>query len=248
MSSEGLVLITRPAPEAAATVAALAAMGREGLAAPLLAIEPVPASLPPPGEIQAVIVGSINAVRHLPARYRRLPLLAVGDATAEAATARGFTAVSSAKGDARDLAALASRLCDPGGAPLLLATARGAGRPLAVDLRGRGFRVHRRVTYRVVAQPELGKAASALREGRVTAALFFSRSAGRVFARVARALRLTHTLPGITAIAISPVVAATLGQYGFRAVLTASRPDQESMLALLGRDAGGMRTRRGGPR
>lgn len=248
MSGGGLVLVTRPEPEAGDTVSRLAAMGREAIAAPMLRIEKVPATLPGPGEVQAVVLGSINAVRHLPLRFRRVPVLAVGDATAEAARARGFAKVTSAGGDARDLAALATRVCDPAGLPLLLATARGAGGPLAADLRGRGFRVHRRVTYRAVALPRLGEAADALRDGRVGEALFFSSSAARVFARVARAMRLTHTLGGITALAISPAVAATLGRSGFRAVLTASRPDQESMLALFGRKAGAAGTRKGGRR
>lgn len=243
----GLILVTRQEPDASATVARLAALGRAGLAAPMLTIEAVPARLPPAREVQALILGSINAVRHLPARFRSLPLLAVGDATAEAALARGFARADSAAGDARDLAALASRRLDPGGAPLLLATARGAGGPLAADLRARGFRVLRRVTYLARPLPVLPpEAAAALAEGRVGHVLFFSGSAARVFGRVARARRLTHTLPGVTALAISPAAAAIIAPLGFGAVLTAARPDQDSLLRLLqGRAARGATRKRG---
>lgn len=243
MRPGGLVLVTRPEPEASATVARLAALGHAALAAPLLRIVRVPARLPSPGAVQAVVVGSINAVRHLPARFRSVPVLAVGDATAEAARAAGFGEVASARGDARDLAALAARLCDPDGAPLLLATARGAGGPLASDLRGRGFRVLRRVTYATRQLPRLTREArSALLSGLVGHAAFFSGSAAAAFARVARRERLSHTLGGITALAISPAVAARLAPVGFGMVLVAARPDQESLLALLGRT----RTARGG--
>ncbi len=240
----GLVLVTRQEPEASATVTRLAALGWHGLATPMLSIEAVPARLPPARAVQAVVLGSINAVRHLPKRFRALPLLAVGDATAEAARARGFVRVESASGDARDLAALATQRCDPGGAPLLLATARGAGAPLAADLRARGFRVLRRVTYRARPLPVLPEvAASALAGGRVGHVLFFSGSAARVFGRVARARRLTHTLPGVTAVAISPAAAVIIAPLGFGAVLSAARPDQDSLLALLdGRRTGGRAT------
>jgi uroporphyrinogen-III synthase len=235
-SSGGIVIVTRPEPEASATVARLAALGHAAIAAPLLRVVKVRARLPQPGRVQAVVLGSINAVRHLPARFRGVPVLAVGDATAEAATAAGFRSVASAKGDARDLAALAARRCDPAGAPLLLATARGAGGPLAADLRRRGFRVIRRVTYATRPLARLAEPArAALAGGGVLAVAFFSGSAGAAFARVARAERLTHTLGGITALAISPAVAAKLAPLGLGAVLTAARPDQESLLALLER-------------
>ncbi len=229
-----LVLVTRPEPEATATIARLASLGRPALAMPMLRIEPVPARLPPAGSVQAVLLGSVNAVRHLPRRFRALPLLAVGDATAEAARAAGFARIESASGDARDLAALASRCCDPARAPLLLATARDAGQPLAADLRARGFRVLRRVTYRARPLPVLPKPAAAmLAAGRVDAVLVFSGSAARVFGRVARARRLTHTLAGVTALAISPAAAAAVAPLGFARVLAAPRPDQDSLLALL---------------
>jgi uroporphyrinogen-III synthase len=237
-----LILVTRQEPEASATAARLAALGHRALAAPLLRIEKRPARLPPARAVQALVLGSINAVRHLPARLRGLPVLAVGDATAEAAEAAGFRAVASAGGDARDLAALATRRCDPAGGPLLLATAEGAGGPLADDLRRRGFRVLRRVTYRARPLRRLGQEATgALLAGEVGHVLFFSGSAAAAFARVAQAGGLTHTLGGVTALAISPAAAVPLAPLPFGAVVTAARPDQESLLARLGG-----RTRKGG--
>jgi len=236
MTGGRAVLVTRPEPEASGTVARLSALGIEGIAAPLLRVVARPVRLPPPASVQAVLVASINAVRRLPTRFRGVPLLAVGDATAEAARARGFRSVASARGDARDLAALAARLCVTEGKPLLLATAEGAGGPLAADLRARGFRVLRRVLYATRPVLRLSAAARAtLAAGGVSHVAFFSGSAAAAFARVARAERLTHTLRGVTALAISPAVAAMVAPLGFGSVLTASRPDQESLLALLSR-------------
>jgi len=238
-----IVIVTRPEPDASATVERLAALGHRAIAAPLLRVESLPARLPRPGSVQAVLVASLNAVRRLPARFRAVPVLAVGDATAAAARAAGFRSVASAKGDARDLAALAAARCDPSGPPLLLVTARGAGGPLAADLRARGFRVLRRVAYTTRPLRRLAAPArAALARGEVRAVAFFSGSAATAFARVARAERLAHTLGGVTALAISPAVAARLAPLGFGAVLTASHPDQDSLLALLGR---GRRSRGG---
>ena len=228
------VLVTRPEPDALATTALLRARGFHPLTAPMLRIVPLAARLPPADRLQAVLAGSLNAVRTLPASHRDLPLLAVGDATAEEARRQGFRAVHSASGDAAALAALAARILEPAGNPLLLPTRPGEGLRLAADLRLRGFRVLRRVTYDAVPVPVLSfEAEAALREGRVAAVLFFSASAARVFARVVRKRGLEGQLARVEAIAISNAVASGLTGLAFRRIRSAPRPNQDSVLALL---------------
>jgi uroporphyrinogen-III synthase len=234
MAHDRAVLVTRPEPEAQQTAQRLRALGRRAILAPMLRIAPVPARLPEPASVQAVIAGSINCVRALPPTFHAVPLLAVGDATAAAARAHGFHRVRSAAGDARALASLAAATLDPAGLPLLLPTRAREGQRLAADLRARGFAVLRRIVYAAYPADTLPPpAASALAAGDIDAALFFSASAARSFARIIRASGVAGRLGGVTACAISEAAAAALGDLGFQAVRVAARPDQESLLALL---------------
>ncbi|MDW8399987.1 MAG: uroporphyrinogen-III synthase [Acetobacteraceae bacterium] len=231
--------MTRPEPDAHATAALLRARGFRPLLAPMLRIAPLPARLPRPDRLQAVLAGSLNAVRTLPASHRGMPLLAVGDATAEEARRRGFRNVRSASGDAAALAALAARTLDPTAGPLLLPTRPGEGQRLAADLRNRGFRVLRRVTYDACPADRLTpKAEAALREREVAAVLFFSASAARVFARLVRDHGLAGQLAEAEALAISEAAASGLTGLTFRRIRSAARPDQDSLLALLAASCG----------
>lgn len=234
MANDRAVLVTRPEPEAHETAHRLRALGRRAILAPMLAIAPVPARLPEPGTLQAVIAGSINAVRALPPALQAVPLLAVGDATAAAARAHGFDDVRSAAGDARALAGLAAATLDPAGRPLLLPTRAREGLRLAADLRARGFAVLRRIVYAAHPAETLPQpAAAALAAGGIDAVVFFSASAARSFARIIRASAVAGRLGGVTACAISEAAAAALADLGFQAVRVAARPDQDSLLALL---------------
>src|SRR5579875_3510048 len=139
------VLVTRPEPGATATARAVRALGLRPFCVPFLAIAPRSAELP--GDAQAVLVTSGNALAAPHPSLHGIRLFAVGDATAARAREAGFAQVESARADARALAALVAARCDPAGAPLLLLSGEGQGRPLAEDLRGRGFSVLHRAVY-----------------------------------------------------------------------------------------------------
>jgi uroporphyrinogen-III synthase len=225
------VLITRPEPGATETAARVAALGLRPVVAPLFAIASRRVAAAP---VQAVLVTSANALPALPAALRARPLLAVGDATAAKALARGFATVHSAGGDAVALAALAARLCMPAGGPLLLACGARQGTALARDLRARGFTVHRRIAY--AAQPVRAlpdPAAAALRAGSLRHALFFSAAAARVFIDRLRAGLPDAAVAGVEALAISRAVAGVLRPLPWRRIRVASHPTQDEVLKLL---------------
>lgn len=224
------VLITRPEPGASETAERLRAMRRVSVVAPLLRIRPL-GLLPPPG-IGAVVVASGNAVPCLPPSLHALPLLAVGDATAERARAAGFTQVHSADGDASDLAALCARVCAPG-TPLLLATARGQGAGLAAMLRAAGFAVHRRAVYAATPATRLPQAArDALHDDRLEAALFLSAETARAFVRLLPPALVPH-LAAVDALAIGAPAADVLCVLPWRQVRVSAKPTLEAILALL---------------
>ncbi len=181
-----------------------------------------------------MLIASGNALAGLPAGYRALPLLAVGDASAARARAAGFTRVLSADGDADALAVLAGARCDAAGLPLLLAAGRGQSLALAAALRRRGFRVFRRATYAALpvrALPE--SAAAALRDGSLRSALFFSAETARQFAHLLTRAGLREAVRQIDACAIGQPAATAIEALPWRRVLCAAKPTQDAMLALL---------------
>lgn len=229
-----LVLVTRPQPDADATLAALAARGLAGIAAPMqrvvrLAPRPMP-------EAAAILLTSRNGVRAFAAGAapRRLPVFCVGDATAAQAREAGFVDVRSAGADAKALARLVARSCSPNAGALLLATATGAGLALAAALRQQGFRVQRRTVYRMEPTHALpAPARAALGAGQVGCVLFHAAGAARAFVTLLREAGLAETVRDVEAVAISAAAAKPLGTLPWRKTSWPALPTEAAMLGLL---------------
>ncbi len=233
------MLVTRPEPGAEETGRRLAALGWVPVLAPALSLAPRP--LAAPAGVQALLLTSRAAARAvrpgtLPAG---LPVLAVGEATAAEARHSGFVKIEAAAGDAVALAQLAAARLDPAAGPLLLAVGEGYGLEVALALRQRGFRVQRRVAYAAAPAPVLpDPAKQALEAGRVVAVLFFSPRSAHCAITLIQEAGLAETAASVMAFALSPRVAAALqaapAPLAWRGVRVADRPDQDSLLQLLG--------------
>ena len=224
------ILITRPQPGAAESAQALRALGWEPLLAPALTLTALPFKAPP--RCQALVITSRAAARALPALPLRV--IAVGEATAAEARARGFADVQAAAGDAAALAALIGATLRPEDGALCLAVGEGYALDLAAALRAKGFRVIRRVVY--AARPSTAlpnEAQSALKAGRIHAALFTSPRLAREAMRLLRDSGLQETARCIIAIALSPRIAAALAALPWAEIRTAARPDHVALLACL---------------
>lgn len=229
------VLVTRPEPGGSETAARVAALGWQPVPAPALVLTPRRFAIP--RGVQALLLTSRAAARALPPPVA-LPLLAVGEATAEAARAAGWPA-EAAGGTAADLARLAAARLDPAGGPLLLAVGEGYGLDLAADLRARGFRVLRRIAYAARPAPGLPAAAlAALRAGRIGSVLFHSPRSARCAITLMRAAGIGEEAARIAVLAISPRVAEAarraLAPFVWQAIRVAARPEESALLALLG--------------
>jgi uroporphyrinogen-III synthase len=223
------VLVTRPAGEAGATADRLRALGFDPVVAPFVAIRPRSAMAPLPA--QAVLVTSGNALAGL--AVSAMPLLAVGDVTATRARQAGFTDVRSAGRDAAALAALAQACLAPQAGPLLVVCGQGQGHALCADLRARGFRVWRRVTYAATPVRQFPATAElALRGGGVHAALFLSGETAVAFVRLLTP-DLAPTLANVLALAIGKRAADALHDLPWRQVRLARTPTLDDVLALL---------------
>jgi uroporphyrinogen-III synthase len=211
------IVVLRPEPGASATVARARHNGLDAVALPLFEVGPVSWSVPDPGEYDALLLTSANAVRHGGAglaRLRGLPVHAVGDATAEAASSAGF-AVASA-GDC-GVDALLSAM-EPG---LKLLHLCGKDRKMPANARQEIASV---VVYRSDERPVADLSAAM---GSV--ALVHSPRAGARFARLVDEAGLDRG--AIAVVAISPAAAAAMGD-GWQAVEIAERPSDDALLAL----------------
>ena len=225
-------MITRPEPGASQTAARLVALGFDPILAPVLSV--THQAIHAPDHWGATVLTSQNAVPCCPPTMHGHPAFAVGTATARAAAKAGFTRIFDANGDAAALATLIETIVSPADGTLILPTAQGQGGELAATLRQRGFRVSRRVAYRVEPIASLpASAASSLRDGHVAAALFFSGETARNFVRLLHKAGLTEAIRDVEAVSISERAAVALRPLPWRRLQIARTPNQDAMLALL---------------
>lgn len=226
MSSQR-VAVTRAAPENERTAARLRAMGAEPVLAPLLTIErrDFDASL---AGIQALLFTSINGVRAFAGETmaRTTPVMAVGDATAQAARDAGFTDVRSANGDIEALSALARQTFDPAAGALLHISGADVAGDLIAALDAAGFDAERRIGYAARPVAALPPALSAP----LDLVLFHSPRAARIFVRFGAPNAET-----LIAGCLSAAVAEAASGPAWKQLIVAPAPREDALLeATLG--------------
>jgi uroporphyrinogen-III synthase len=239
------VLVTRPHPDNEATAATLRARGLEVLLAPMLRFEALAFQDDADAPYGAVIVTSANALRGLEQhaagqRILKLPLFAVGEHTAAAATRAGFANVISANSDAaglRDavLAGVKAKKLKKA-SPLLYLAGADLARDLAGDLGERGFTVVTQTTYRMMPASDLPREVSdGFAANRIKAVLHYSRRTARAFLEATRAAGVEISALAIPQCCISDAVAAIVRDAGATQVLVARTPDEIALLEALTR-------------
>jgi uroporphyrinogen-III synthase len=231
-------LVTRPREESESLRAALAARGVEAIIEPMMELRFPAVASPGLAGVQAVLCTSANGVRAL-ARVigdRRVPIFAVGDATASRARAEGFVTVESAGGAAPDLVRLAAEKLRPQDGRLLHIAGNVVAGDLVASLRGHGFAIDRVVLYETRPAAMLSEGtAGALRSGSIDFALFFSPRTAAIFTGLAAAAAVAKCCGKITALSISAAADAALADLAWLDRRIAETPNQPALLALLDR-------------
>ena len=237
------ILVTRPRPDGEATATALRARGFDALLAPMLRFEPV--AFHDDGDVKygGVVVTSANALRAIETRLQdspllKLPLFAVGEHTAQAARAAGFSKVISADSDAaglRDciLASVKTKALKKT-SPLLYLAGADLARDLPGELGERGFTVITQTTYRMVAVahfPEETREAFAA--DAVEAVLHYSRRSARAFIEAVRAAGVEISALSLPQYCLSAGIATVLRDAGAAQVIVASSPDESALFGAL---------------
>jgi uroporphyrinogen-III synthase len=239
------ILLTRPHPDDESTAAGLRARGFEVLLAPMLRFEPAAFHDDTDTDYGAVIVTSANALRGIGpqlkgSRLLKLPLFAVGEHTATAASDIGFAHVISAKGDAaslRDLvvASVKAKALKKT-SPLLYLAGADVARDLAAELGERGFTVVTQTTYRMIPLSSLPRAVGdAFAANQIEAVLHYSRRSARAFLESIRAAGVEISALSIPQCCISAGVASVIRDAGAIQVMVAASPDENAVFALLDR-------------
>jgi uroporphyrinogen-III synthase len=231
------LLVTRPESDGERTAAALRQHGHVVFTAPLLRIEPI---LDAPIDQQhwaAILITSANAAAAIALHPRKsalldVPVFAVGDRSAEAMRATGFTKVISAGGAVADLTRLVAEHMKPGATLLYLAGEDRAG-DLAGDLAAKGFNVQTVVLYRAVTATLLPKeAVDALTAG-VDGVLHFSRRSAAAYVAGAGAAGLSSRALEPTQFCLSEQIAAPLRRAGAARIRVAARPNEAALIELI---------------
>lgn len=231
------ILVTRPEADAQALATRLAARGHTTFVEPLIEIVfPQGPQLDLSG-VQALLLTSANGARAAARRTaeRAMQVFAVGPATGAEARALGFTAVSESKGDGVDaLAAHVRASTDPAKGALLHVTGTVTAGDLKASLAPHGFAIRIERLYDARTASGLSGALIAeLEAGLIDAAMFFSPRTAALFANLSQAAGIEAESVKLTALALSPAVAAALGPLTFRQVLVPPHPTAEAMLDLV---------------
>ncbi len=230
------IVLTRPQDDSERTAAALRARGHEVLVAPLLRVELVDAKLR--SNWGGVLITSANAAAAIathPARdgLIKLPVFAVGKRSADAARQVGFTDITTAGGDVRDLLRIVSARRADAHAPLLYLAGEDRAGDLIGDLAVRGIAAELAVIYRAAAAPFSPALIAALDAKQVDAVLHFSRRSAESYIAGAATGGMPSLALAVRHFCLSEQVAEPLRAAGAPDVAVARRPDEAALLELL---------------
>ncbi len=219
-----LVWITRAEPGAEATARRVEAMGWTPLVAPLLEARTLPDVALDLTGVEALAFTSAQGIRAFAALTdTRMPVFTVGDATAEAARAAGFSDVRSAAGD---VVALAHLIANTRPGRVLHAGALHPAGDLIGDLTARGLAARTVALYETLPVDPV-PALSRLPD--IAAVLVHSPRAARLLADLLTA----HPAPSLRLLTLSEAVSAPLRALENAKIAVAPFPNEASLLNLL---------------
>ena len=232
------LVVTRPQADSERTAAALRARGHEVLVAPLMRVEPVEVELS--GGWGAVIITSANAPGAIAGHAAcealfKLPVFAVGRRSAEAARQAGFTDVTTAGGDVRDLVLLIAARRADAKAPLLYLAGEDRAADLVGELAVHGIAAEMAVVYRAVSAPFPPALSAALAAGEIDAVLHFSKRSAENYLAGAAQAGVAGPALGVRHICLSAQIAEPLMGAGASRIAIAPRPDEAALIASLER-------------
>lgn len=198
------------------------------LYSPILEINAITAPFVPENT-QFLLFTSVNGVKFFAtqAQSRAIPALCVGDTTAAAARAAGFSA-QSADGTAQDLVELAIKVANPDNGPLIYVSGAIAATEIDVELAEHGIPSQRRIVYEQVAQNLSDEALKSLKAKTIIP--ISSPNIAAIFAAQTHGIELST----ITLVCISENAANPLRKTNATQIIARS-PTRAGMIAAISR-------------
>jgi uroporphyrinogen-III synthase len=235
------LVVTRPQPDADRQADILRARGHQVFLEPLLHVEYRDVGRLPLDGVQALVATSRNALRALArnealAKAKKLPLFAVGGATATMAETLGMETVIAGAGSSDALAPLVAEQCRPeDGAILHVAGAQLAG-DVKGDLEKLGFTVRQEQVYSTIPAAAFSlELRQAISDGEVDGAILMSPLTARTWADLARAAGLEAEAARLAYFCLSQAVGRELSGIGAERIFVAAAPREDDLLALIAR-------------
>ncbi len=233
------ILVTRPEPDALLLKARLETLGHEATVAPLLAVSFDDAELVDVSEVQALIATSRNGLAGLKAQGAHkiaalLPIYAVGQATAKAASALGFSEITVGGGTVATLIPEIVATADPQAGVLLHLAGDEVAGALGQELALHGFRLLEPVVYRMVAATGFdADTAEQIETGEIDGVMLFSPRTAAIYARLIGVHGLAGPVKRLAHYCLSTAVARRLAPLGSVKIEVAAAPTLDGMLDLV---------------
>lgn len=230
------MLVTRPEPDAQATVQKLAALAIDAIAAPLMSRRTLETSLPRAAGFAALALTSTNGLRALAdrgvvAQFAQLPVFAVGERTALEARSMGFAEAFAAEGTLGDLVNLMARARLAG--PVFYPAGKHLSGDLAKALAPFGVMVVTARVYDMVPVEALPDAiVSGLATGDIGGVLLYSRRTAELLVKALEGQLDRTQRSRIAMLCLSEAVAEPLMEAHFNRISLADYPSDEAMMAL----------------
>ena len=216
------VIVIRPQPACNSTVDAAEDLGLEAFGFPLFEVQPIAWEPPEPDSVDALLIGSANALRHAGAAlsaFRGKPAYAVGEASAQAARAAELDVLATGEGGLQAVLELVQNRHRK----LLRLTGE-----TRVDLTPpEGMTITERTVYRSAPQPMTAELVEMLKQPALV--LLHSGEAARHFAEQCDVHGIDRS--SIKLAAMAPRIAEAAGA-GWADLATAEQPNENTLLAL----------------
>ena len=216
------LVVVRPQPGLAETLASAEAMDLACLGEPLFEVVPHDWNCPEIADLDGLLIGSANAIRHGGAgleKLKDLPVYAVGERTAECASDAGFFVAQTGTGDLQNL--IDTYLDRP------IHLLRLAGKERVDLVAPAQLRMTEREVYQLRALPMPDAMHSAL--GKESLILVHSAAAARHFTDECERCSIDRS--EITLAVLGPRIAAAAGE-GWASIYVAKAPNDAALLAL----------------
>ncbi len=216
----------RPEPGLSTTISAGQKLGLDVFGEALFEIQPIPWTAPDPATVDALLIGSANAIRHGGPQLDLLlgkPVHAVGKTTAEIATAAGFQVEATGQGGLQSLLDAQKK-----GAASWLRYLRLSGRERVRLNVSAGIDIEERIVYQAAPLRMSAFFEKRLRSGGIV--LLHSAAAARHFAEECSRLGLPKQ--ELSLAALGPRIAAA-AKGGWAEILYTNTPDDAALLALV---------------